>query len=33
MAKLADNGINYNAAAAIASIRLRQLLGAIKDAR
>ncbi len=33
MAKLADNGINYNAAAAIASIRFRQLLGAIRDVR
>jgi flagellar basal-body rod protein FlgB len=33
MAKLADNGINYNGAATIMSIRLRQLLDAVRDAR
>jgi len=33
MAKLADNGINYNGAAAIMSIRFRQLLDVVRNLR
>jgi flagellar basal-body rod protein FlgB len=33
MAKLADNAMHYNSAATIMAIRLRQLVGAIRDAR
>lgn len=33
MAKLSDNAMQYNAAASIAALRFRQLLGAIRDAR
>lgn len=33
MAKLADNAMNYNTASQIVSIRLKQLLNAIREAR
>lgn len=33
MAKLSDNGINYNGAATIMSIRFRQLLDVMRDGR
>lgn len=33
LAKLSDNAMQYNGAATIMAIRLRQLLGAIRDAR
>jgi len=33
LAKLSDNAMQYNSAAAIMSIRLRQLMSAIRDAR
>lgn len=33
MAKLGDNAINYNASATMLSMRFRQLLDAIRDAR
>jgi flagellar basal-body rod protein FlgB len=33
MAKLSDNAMHYNAAAAVTSMRLRQLLSAIRDAK
>jgi flagellar basal-body rod protein FlgB len=33
MAKLSDNAMHYNAAATVTSMRLRQLLSAIRDAK
>ena len=33
MAKMSDNAMQYNGAAAIMAIRLRQLMGAVRDAR
>lgn len=33
MAKLSDNAMHYNTAATVTSMRLRQLLSAIRDAR
>ena len=33
MAKLSDNAMHYNAATTVASMRLRQLLSAIRDAK
>ncbi|MEW6542350.1 MAG: flagellar basal body rod protein FlgB [Nitrospirota bacterium] len=33
MAKLADNGINYNTSAAILSVRIKQLLDVIRESR
>lgn len=33
MAKMSDNAMQYNGAAAIMAIRFRQLMGAVRDAR
>jgi flagellar basal-body rod protein FlgB len=33
MAKLSDNAMHYNTVAAVTSMRLRQLLSAIRDAK